>query len=71
MKFVGPWTVHDVHWLAEKIRKVKVCGYCSLNNTWTVVADSQTRAKKKKKKEGKTQTPNAQRTIQTHPKSNC
>ena len=45
-------------WL-KKNRKVKVCGYCSLNNTWTVVADSQTRAKKKKKKT-QTQTRNMQ-----------
>ena len=65
MKFVGSWTVHDVHWLAEKNRKVKVCGYCSLNSTWTVATVSQTREKKKKK--GKTQTPNAKRAIQTQP----
>ena len=50
MKFVGPWTVHDVHWLAEKNRKVKVCGYCSLNSTWTVATVSPTREKKKKKR---------------------
>ena len=43
-----------MHWLAEKNRKVKVCGYCSLNSTWTVAADSQTHAKKK----NKTQTSN-------------
>ena len=54
MKFVGLWTVHDMHWLAEKNRKVKVCGYCSLNSTWTVATDSQTHAKKK----NKTQTSN-------------
>ena len=54
VKFVDPWTVHDVHWLAKKNRKVKVCGYCSLNSTWTVAADSQTHAKKK----NKTQTSN-------------
>ena len=42
--------MHDMHWLAEKNRKVKVCGYYSLNSTWTVAANSQTRKKKKKKK---------------------
>ena len=38
MKFVGPWTVHDVHWLAEKNRKVKLCGYCSCTVQLTVAA---------------------------------
>ena len=47
---MGPWTVHNVYWLAEKNRKVKLCNYCSLNSAWTVAAVSQTRAKKKKKK---------------------
>ena len=51
---MGLWTVYDVHWLAEKNRKVKVCGYCSLNSTWTIAADSQTHAQKK----NKTQTSN-------------
>ena len=60
-KVVEKWNlwVHKqciVHWLAEKNRKVKLCGYCSLNSAWTIAAVSQTRAKKKKK--GKT--PNAQ-----------
>ena len=47
--------------VAEKNRKVKLCGYCLLNSAWTVATVSQTHAKKKKK--GKTlstkrQTPN-------------
>ena len=45
-------------WL-KQIGKVKICGYCSLNSTWTVTAalkKLKTREKKKKKKTNKTQT---------------
>ena len=39
-------------------RKVNICGYCSVNSTWTVTAFYQNAwmKKKKKKKRGKTQT---------------
>ena len=46
-------------WL-KQIGKVKICGYCSLNSTWTVTAALKKLKNawkgKKKKKEGKTQT---------------
>ena len=55
---MGPWTVHDVHWLAEKSLKsptlqllfIEQCMNSSRNlkNAW--------KKKKKKKKKGKTQT---------------
>ena len=45
-------------WL-KKIRKVKLCGCCSLNNAWTVAASLTNVCQKKKKKEKeKRQTPN-------------
>ena len=48
-------------WL-KKIRKVKLCGCCSLNNAWTVAASltnvCQKKKKRKKKKNAKRQTPN-------------
>ena len=37
-------------------RKVNICGYCSLNSTWTVTAFCQNAWKKKKKKKSQTQT---------------
>ena len=41
---------------SKKVWKVKVCGYCSLNSTWTVTAIWKNTWKKKKKKANKTQT---------------
>ena len=35
-------------WL-EKVWKVKICGYCSLNSTWTVITNLKNAWKKKKK----------------------
>ena len=40
-------------WL-KKVWKVKICGYCLLNSTWTVTASLKNVWKKKKKKKGKT-----------------
>ena len=42
-------------------RKVHICGYCSLNNTWTVTAFCQNAWKKKKKKKKKNKNKNAKR----------
>ena len=43
-------------WCTVCCRKVNICGYCSLNSTWTVTAFCQNAWKKKKKK--KTQNAN-------------
>ena len=58
MKFVDPKTVHNMHWLAEKIEKSKFAATVHWHSTWTVATDSQTRDKKKKNANAKRQTRN-------------
>ena len=52
MKFVGPWTVHNVLFETEK-------STFAVTVHWTVTAFCKTRKKKKKKKKEKKQTQNA------------
>ena len=43
-------------WCTVCCRKVNICGYCSLNSTWTVTAFCQNAWKKKKKQKQKRKT---------------
>ena len=53
MKFVGPWTVHDVHWLAEKSLKSQNLRLLFIKQYINSNRKPKKRVKKKKKKREK------------------
>ena len=57
----GPWTVHDMHWLAENCLTSQTLRLLFMHSAWTVAITvkfiSKRMEKKKKKKKTQTQTP--------------